>query len=312
RHRARHAALARRRLSPGDRPRRRCWRVARRHPQGGARRHFAHGLDRRSAAGRAGLRRCRRAHPARQRRARGREVPCVSVQRRSEGGTQAVTSTHTDGATATPSAPPRRLRFTHDRWMDALGLPIYSGYYIEDMRGLQLGRWEERGCDAAFIQLEGQQGITETRVSEIPPRAVLPPVRLMFDEVVYVVQGRGATTVWRSGSERKSFEWTENSMFLLPRHHFHQFNNTHGSRPARLLHYNYFPLLLSASPDPEAFISTNRGEAAEPLRQVDLQAMYAEPALKTTSSEEVTWKRGHSVWLGSFFPDMSAWDKLTV
>jgi len=223
-----------------------------------------------------------------------------------------VTSTHTDGAKATPSAPPRRVKFTHDRWMDALGLPIYSGYYIEDMRELQLGRWEERGCDAAFIQLEGQQGITETRVSEIPPRAVLPPVRLMFDEVVYVVQGRGATTVWRSGSERKSFEWTENSMFLLPRHHFHQFNNTHGSRPARLLHYNYFPLLLSASPDPEAFISTNRGEAAEPLRQVDLQAMYAEPALKTTSSEEVTWKRGHSVWLGSFFPDMSAWDKLTL
>ena len=80
--------------------------------------------------------------------------------------------------------------------MDSLGLPIHSGYYIEDLRALPLGRWEERGCDAAFIQLEGQQGITETRVSEVPPRGVLPPVRLAFDEVVYVVQGRGATTIW--------------------------------------------------------------------------------------------------------------------
>ena len=222
-----------------------------------------------------------------------------------------MTTTSTNGATP-PPALPRRLKFTHDHWMDSLGLPMYSGYYIEDLRDLRLGRWEERGCDAAFVQLEGQQGITETRVSEIPPRGVLAPVRLAFDEVVYVVQGRGATSVWRSGAQRKSFEWGENSMFLLPRHHFHQFSNTHGSRPARLLHYNYFPLLLSASPDPEAFISTNRGEAGEPVRELDLQALYAEPSLKTTDSEDVSWKRRHSVWVGSFFPDMSAWDKLTV
>ena len=100
-------------------------------------------------------------------------------------------------------------------------------------------------------------------------------------------------------------------MFLLPRHHFHQFSNTHGSRSARLPHYNYFPLLLSASPDPDAFITTNRGEMAEPLKEVDLEALYAEPALKTINSEDVSWKRRGSVWVGSFFPDMSAWDKLT-
>jgi hypothetical protein len=100
-------------------------------------------------------------------------------------------------------------------------------------------------------------------------------------------------------------------MFLLPRHHFHQFSNTSGANQARLLHYNYFPLLLSASPDPDAFITTNRGDAAEPLESVDLEALYAEPSLKTIASEDVSWKRRGSVWVGSFFPDMSAWDKLT-
>jgi oxalate decarboxylase/phosphoglucose isomerase-like protein (cupin superfamily) len=149
-------------------------------------------------------------------------------------------------------------------------------------------------------------------VSEVPARAVLPPVRLAFDEVVYVVQGRGATTVWQSGGERKSFEWSENSMFLLPRHHFHQFSNTSGSRPARLLHYNYFPLLLSASPDAEVFLTTDRGDVFAPPKALDLQALYAEPALKTSDTEDVSWKRRLSVWVGSFFPDMSVWDKLTV
>jgi len=208
--------------------------------------------------------------------------------------------------------PARRLKFTHDRWMDSLGLPIHQGYYIEDLRQLQLGRWEERGCDAAFIQLEGQQGITETRVHEVPAQAVLPPVRLAFDEVVYVAQGRGATTIWSPGGERKSFEWSENSMFLLPRHHFHQFSNTSGTRPARLLHYNYFPLLLSASPDPDAFITTNQGDSAGPQPRMDLEAMYAEPALQQTPAEDVSWKRRGSVWVSAFFPDMSAWDKLTA
>jgi oxalate decarboxylase/phosphoglucose isomerase-like protein (cupin superfamily) len=207
--------------------------------------------------------------------------------------------------------PPRRLKFTHDRWMDSLGLPVHSGYYIEDLRSLPLGRWEERGCDAAFIQLEGSQGITETRVMEVPARGVLPPVRLAFDEVVYVAQGRGATTIWRPGGEKKSFEWGENSMFLLPRHHFHQFSNTSGSRPARLLHYNYFPLLLSASPDPDAFITTNTDDQASYGYEVDLEALYAEPTLKQIAVEDVSWKRRGAVWVGSFFPDMSAWDKLT-
>jgi oxalate decarboxylase/phosphoglucose isomerase-like protein (cupin superfamily) len=207
--------------------------------------------------------------------------------------------------------PPRRLKFTHDFWMDSLGLPVHQGYYIEDLKALELGRWEERGCDAAFIQLEGQQGITETRIAAVPAREVLPPVRLAFDEVVYVVEGRGATTIWRPGGERKSFEWGENSMFLLPRHHFHQFSNTSGSRSARLLHYNYYPLLLSASPDPEAFITTNRDDLASPGYVVDLEQLYAEPALKQIATEDVSWKRRGSVWVGSFFPDMSAWDKLT-
>jgi oxalate decarboxylase/phosphoglucose isomerase-like protein (cupin superfamily) len=220
-----------------------------------------------------------------------------------------MTNGAANGAAARPA---RRLKYTHDHWMDSLGLPLHLGYYIEDLREIELGRWEERGCDAAFIQLEGQQGITETRVTEVPARGVLPPVRLAFDEVVYVVEGRGATTVWRSGAPRKSFEWSENSMFLLPRHHFHELGNTSGSRPARLLHYNYFPLLLSASPDPDAFITTNRGETAEPVHEVDLEALYAEPELKTIAVEDVAWKRRGAVWVGSFFPDMSAWDKLTV
>ena len=65
-----------------------------------------------------------------------------------------MTGSHTNGTAASASSvPAHRLKFTHDHWMASLGLPLYTGFYIEDLRELELGRWQERGCDSAFVQL---------------------------------------------------------------------------------------------------------------------------------------------------------------
>ena len=56
---------------------------------------------------------------------------------------------------------------------------------------LSLHAWSERECNAAFMQLMGQEGIIEARISEIPPGKTLPPLKFALDEVVYVVEGRG-------------------------------------------------------------------------------------------------------------------------
>lgn len=207
------------------------------------------------------------------------------------------------------SASPR-FAYSYDRWRAALGLPIYVGYYVEDLRTLSLGWWEERQCLACFVQLVGQEGISETRVTEIPPRGSLPPLQLAFDEVVYVLQGRGSTTVWRPGGrERRSFEWQEGSLFLLPRHYLHQLHNTHGSAPIRLMHYNYLPLAMSAIPDPQFFFAD--GERAEDrARDLDLQSFYGEATLRREEREGVLWGRRKEAWVGNFFPDMRAWDRL--
>ena len=77
-----------------------------------------------------------------------------------------------------------------------MGIPIHKGYFIPNLSSLELAWWEERGCQAAFIQLLGQEGIIEARVSEIPPGESLPPFKLSVDEVIYVITGRGLTSVW--------------------------------------------------------------------------------------------------------------------
>ena len=137
--------------------------------------------------------------------------------------------------------------FTYDRWMKSKGIPIHRGYFIEDLRTVELEWWEERGCKSAFIQLLGQEGVSASRVSEIPPGKSLPPVKFALDEIVYVLSGRGLTTVWAGeGKPKKNFEWQEHSMFLVPRNHWHVFSNMQGDKPIRLFHYSYMPMAMSA------------------------------------------------------------------
>ena len=97
--------------------------------------------------------------------------------------------------------------FTYDRWMKSKGIPIHTGYFIPDLRTVELEWWEERGCKAAFIQLLGQEGVSASRVTEVPPGKSLPPVKFALDEIVYVLSGRGLTTVWAGeGKAKKNFE----------------------------------------------------------------------------------------------------------
>ena len=141
--------------------------------------------------------------------------------------------------------------YTYDQWMESQGIPIHKGFYVEDLRTLELGWWEERQCHSAFIQLLGQEGVSSARVTEIPPGKTLPPLKFGLDEMVYVVEGRGMTTVWAGQSgPKKSFEWQQHSLFLVPHNYHHQFSNMQGDKPVRLLHYSYLPITLSGVRDP--------------------------------------------------------------
>jgi hypothetical protein len=204
-----------------------------------------------------------------------------------------------------------RTKSSHEQWVESLGVPIYRGYFIEDVRTLEVGKWPERECGAAFLQLAGQEGVTEARVTEIPPGKTLPPLKFALDEVVYVAGGRGFTTIWGGpGKPKRTFEWETRSLFLLPHSHTFQLTNAQGNRPARLLHTNYLPLAMSAQRDPAFFFNNpyedprrldgGPGESFKEATAVRL----AEP-FRVPGGGEI-----REIWSGNFFPDMAAWDKL--
>jgi oxalate decarboxylase/phosphoglucose isomerase-like protein (cupin superfamily) len=192
-------------------------------------------------------------------------------------------------------------KFIYDRWMEAQGVPIHRGYFIEDLRTVDVGPWAERECNAAFIQLEGMEGVAEARISELPGGTTVPPMKFALDEVVYTLAGSGICTVWAEGVAKHSFEFGPRSLFLIPRGATRQFSNARGDQPLRLLHNSYLPVAMSLEPDPDFFFN-NPYPHPELLQPKD-DELYA--VAKRASG----MGRG-ATWYGNFFTDMGAWEDL--
>jgi hypothetical protein len=206
-----------------------------------------------------------------------------------------------------------RGEFLYDDWMAGKGLPVYRGHFVPDTRTIELGHWVERECDAAFIQLVGQEGVSEARITEIAPGQTLPPYKMAIDEMVYVISGNGLTRLWPGDGQPEdghTFEWSERALFLMPSHESRQFANMRGDAPVRLLHYNYLPLAMSITPDPGFFFDN---PYTPRFGNDDLRRSFSDAQL-IADGRGSRWQAGHNAktayWYGNFFPDMRAWDKL--
>jgi len=200
-----------------------------------------------------------------------------------------------------------RRPFFYDQWMETQGIPIYRDYYIEDGRTLELGDWDARGHKAAFLQLAGQEGVSEARISEIAPGGKIAPYKFALEELVYVLQGRGVATVWADDGPKHSFEWNDHAMFRVPGNHWIEYANMGGSTPVRLLHINNLPVAMSTLQSPDHFFDTSIPTKKNLIGGPDGDFFSEAQAVESDPSG-----RGQvaNYWVGNFFPDMRAWDRL--
>ncbi len=130
----------------------------------------------------------------------------------------------------------RRPPSVYDRFMDSEDVPVYRGIGVRRVQDLALRPWRRLGGRGAYIQLYGTEGIWGLYVVEIPPAGALAVERHLYEEVVYVVEGRGAAEVWvQEGGRREVFEWQPGSLFCIPLNAYHRFLNGLSSSPALLL-----------------------------------------------------------------------------
>ncbi|MBI4200624.1 MAG: cupin domain-containing protein [Chloroflexi bacterium] len=135
------------------------------------------------------------------------------------------------------------------KWIMNQGVPIHTGVSLYDMYTTPVSDWGETGAKAAMLNFETGE-MSDAWLIEVPPGGQVKPIHHMFDKMVYVVTGRGATSVWTIGSKKKqTFEWQKGSIFGIPLNAWHEFYNGSGSEPARLICVTSAPLAMNFNPD---------------------------------------------------------------
>jgi oxalate decarboxylase/phosphoglucose isomerase-like protein (cupin superfamily) len=134
---------------------------------------------------------------------------------------------------------------TYEQWRDGHGIPVLRGYHIPDLAVVELGDWPWKGGRGAFLDLEGTDETNDSYLLELGPAGQTPPLQHVYEEIVYVLSGRGATMVWQEGSEATTFEWAAGSLFAIPLNAHYQHFNSSGTAPARFLAVTSAPLVLN-------------------------------------------------------------------
>ncbi|HEY1234091.1 MAG TPA: ethanolamine ammonia lyase-activating protein, partial [Candidatus Binatia bacterium] len=123
----------------------------------------------------------------------------------------------------------------YDLWQESEEIPIVRGHCVEDLTAIPVAPWKRTAARGSFINLVGSGRTCGGYVLEILPRSETRPQRYLFEQLIYVVKGRGATSVWNGGSPKQTFEWQEGSLFSPPLNAWHQHFNAQGSETARLV-----------------------------------------------------------------------------
>ena len=116
----------------------------------------------------------------------------------------------------------------YTRWVREEGLEIISSFYVPNLHTVELKPWPRRGGRGVYLNHDASRTSNDCYVCEIPPGKSLAPQRQLFEEMIYVLDGRGSTAVWNDAGKRVSFEWKAGAIFAIPLNCSHQHFNGSG------------------------------------------------------------------------------------
>ena len=188
-------------------------------------------------------------------------------------------------------------------WVGKEGLPVFEGLGI-DLLQIETGPWPRFGVDAACAHLEGRGDFVAIFVIDLPPGGQSAPQRHLFEEVVYVLDGHGSTTLTTADGQVHSFEWGPKSLFALPLNAQYRHFNGSGRARARLASTHNLPVVLNLYHS-AAFIFDNDFEFPERAGKAGYFA---------GEGEFIPKRPGRHMWETNFVPDVSgfelrAWDR---
>jgi quercetin dioxygenase-like cupin family protein len=184
-------------------------------------------------------------------------------------------------------------------WVKTEGVPIHEDFGF-DLHALDVRPWARMDASGCYAHALGRGDFVNMYVLEIAPGKHTSPQRHMFEEVVYVLEGNGSTSVAFPGGEH-SFEWHTGSLFALPLNARYQHFNGSGAKKARLASTTDLPLVLNLFRN-ERFVWDN--EAEFPERFGDRQHYRGDGTF-------LPMRPGRHMWETNFVPDLRTFELKT-
>ncbi|GAX91350.1 cupin domain-containing protein [Effusibacillus lacus] len=150
----------------------------------------------------------------------------------------------------------KEKRSAYLEWVEKEGLDVISAHYIPNLHHVDVKPWPRRGGYGVYINHEASRQSNDCYVCEIPAGGKLQPQRQLFEEMIYVLDGKGSTTVWNDEGHKVTFEWQAGSLFAIPLNAWHQHFNGSGREPARYLGVTNAPVVLDLYDDADFVFNT--------------------------------------------------------
>jgi mannose-6-phosphate isomerase-like protein (cupin superfamily) len=141
----------------------------------------------------------------------------------------------------------------YEEWLKDEGVKVYEEFYFPSVEKIELGPWERKGGQGAVIHIANRHIPNDCHVVEIKPGGKSEPEHHMYELSIYVVSGRGATSVWHDETHKQTFEWQAGSLFSLPLNAWYQNFNGSGNEPVRYITVTNAPPMMRLFGD-NAFI----------------------------------------------------------
>ena len=137
----------------------------------------------------------------------------------------------------------RRPKSAYEKFIGGEGVPVISGFGVRSFGEIPMTAWARLGCDGAYLQFFGSDGVLGMYAGKIPAGGSTLPERHLYEKIVYILQGEGVAEIQQRDRVPQNMLWRGGSLFSPPLNALHRLIN-HSDQPAQFLAVTTAPVAL--------------------------------------------------------------------
>jgi len=132
----------------------------------------------------------------------------------------------------------------YNEWVAREGIPVSKGLSL-NLFEVPTGDWPRFGAKGAIAQFPGGGDTCNMFVLEIAAGGSTVPQQHLYEEIYFVLEGRGSTQLEFADGAKRSFEWGPRSFFGIPLNAKYRHFNASGTQRALLASTTTLPIVMN-------------------------------------------------------------------